>query len=65
MTGGEKLAWSNGPEAASGRWGCVKYATWGKHRWEIHRVYERSLISGSGRVLNLLDLGGLRALAGA
>lgn len=31
----------------------------------LRHLRERSLISGSGRVLNLLDLNGLRALAGA
>ena len=31
----------------------------------LRQLRERSLISGSGRVLNLLDLNGLRALAGA
>jgi len=31
----------------------------------LRQLRERSLISGTGRVLNLLDLNGLRALAGA
>lgn len=31
----------------------------------LRQLRERSLISGSGRVLNLVDPGGLRALAGA
>ncbi len=31
----------------------------------LRHLRERSLISGSGRVLNLIDLNGLRALAGA
>ena len=31
----------------------------------LRQLRERSLISGSGRVLNLVDLNGLRALAGA
>ena len=31
----------------------------------LRQLRERSLISGSGRILNLLDPGALRALAGA
>ena len=30
----------------------------------LRQLRERSLISGSGRVLNLIDPGGLKALAG-
>lgn len=54
------LKWEPGPELLSRHSGCISRAEGGGHQFEIHRRYERSLISGRGIKVYELHVDGKR-----